>query len=104
MVCYIIPLATGLVTAARRKALHRKDNEGFWLSLMFAGASVFGVIDHLWNGELFLIGPNIVSDLALGAVITTGVFASWGVLVRKETITQKFAFFRKTGIYQQQGA
>jgi hypothetical protein len=102
MVCYIVPLAVGVITAARRKALHRKDKEGFWLSLMFAGSSLFGVIDHLWNGELFLIGPNIASDLALGGAITLSIFASWGLLVNKDKITQRLGFLnRKTGIYQQ---
>jgi len=102
MVCYIIPLATGIITAARRRALHRKDKEGFWLNLMFAGASVFGVVDHLWNGELMMIGPNIASDLALGTAITAGVFVSWGAVVHKDRILQRFGFLnRKTGIYQQ---
>ncbi len=58
MVCYLVPLTVGIVTALRRKAMHRKDKEGFWLSLMFGGASIFGVVDHLWNGELFLIRPE----------------------------------------------
>ena len=76
MVCYAIPLAAGIINAVRRKTFRKEDKEGFWLSLMFAGASVFGVVDHLWNGQLFLIGPKIVSDLALGATITAGVFVS----------------------------
>jgi hypothetical protein len=69
---------------------------------MFAGASLFGMVDHLWNGELFLIGSNIASDLALGSTITLSVFASWGLLVNKDRIAQKLGFLnRKTGIYQQ---
>jgi hypothetical protein len=102
MVCYAIPLAAGLVNAVRRKTLHKEDKEGFWLNLMFAGAGVFGVVDHMWNGQLFMVGPNLVSDLMLGATITTGVLASWGVIINKELITQKLGFFsRKTGILSQ---
>lgn len=101
MVCYTIPLAAGIINAVRRKTSHKKDKEGFWLNLLFGGASLFGVIDHMWNGELFLIGPNLVSDLALGTTITAGVLASWGIIVHKEAITQKFTFFRKTGIYRE---
>jgi hypothetical protein len=102
MVCYTIPLAAGIINAARRKASHRKNKEGFWLSLMFAGSSLFGVIDHLWNGQLFLIGPNLVSDLALGGTITLSIFTSWGLLVNKDRIIQRLGFIsRKTDIYQQ---
>jgi hypothetical protein len=101
MVCYIIPLATGLITVARRKVMHKKDKEGLWLSLMFAGASVFGVIEHAWNGELMMIGPNIASDLALGTAITAGVFVSWGAAVNKDRIFESFkALSRITGIYR----
>jgi hypothetical protein len=101
MVCYIIPLAAGMIAAGRRRLLHKKDKEGFWLNLMFAGSSVFGIVDHLWNGELFLIGSNIISDLALGTAITAGVFVSWGALVHKERIIGSFrSLSRITGIYR----
>lgn len=101
MVCYAIPLAAGIINAVRRKTFHKKDQEGFWLNLLFMGSSIFGVIDHLWNGELFLVGPNIASDLALGATITTGVFVSWGIIVRKEKIFDSFkTISRITGIYK----
>jgi hypothetical protein len=48
------------------------------LNLMFYGASIFGVIDHLWNGELFLISPNLTKDILLGVVITACVWGIWG--------------------------
>lgn len=101
MVCYIIPLATGIITAARRKIMHKKDKESLWLSLMFAGASVFGVVDHAWNGELMMIGPNIASDMGLGVAITASVFAGWGVIAHKERIFDSFkSLSRVTGIYR----
>jgi hypothetical protein len=48
---------------------------------MFLGAAIFGVIDHLWNGELFLISTNWIMDLALGFTITGGIIGSWGLIV-----------------------
>jgi hypothetical protein len=48
---------------------------------MFYGGSLFGVIDHLWNGELFLVYENWVKDLSLGVVITVGIIMAWkGIL------------------------
>lgn len=86
MVCYILPLTVGLISALRRKALGKHDIEGFWLNLMFLGAALFGVIDHWWNGELFLIGANWMMDLGLGATITAGVLISWKFIVYKNTM------------------
>ncbi|MEM5872211.1 MAG: hypothetical protein QW051_05050 [Candidatus Aenigmatarchaeota archaeon] len=102
MVCYTIPLATGIIIALARWIKGKNDKEGFWLNLMFLGASLFGVVDHLWNGELLLIGENMLSDLALGFTITLSVFAVWGVLVNKEKILDKIGVLthRKTGIYK----
>jgi len=81
MVCYSVPtgvLALSLLFGRRfcSSRLHLQ-----WFNLLFAGGSVFGFVDHLWNGELFLIGPNIASDLALGFVIGGVLFAAWVVLV-----------------------
>ena len=47
------------------------------------------MIDHLWNGELLLIGPNLLSDLALGTAITAGIFCLWEILVVRDKITAK---------------
>ena len=100
MVCYAVPLAALLITAFRRKLLKKTDVEGFWLNLLLLGGALFGVIDHFWNGELFLLGPNILTDLALGTTITGGTFAAWGVIVFREKIA-KFRFLsRRTGIYR----
>jgi hypothetical protein len=77
MVCYAVPLAAGIIHGAWRKSSRKTDAKGFWLTLMFLGASLFGVIDHAWNGELLMIGPNIMMDLGLGTAITAGVLGSW---------------------------
>jgi hypothetical protein len=101
MVCYTIPLIATIIVAIRRRALRKKDVEGFWLNLLLLGGALFGVIDHFWNGELFLIGPNLLVDLSLGVTITAGIFVSWGVIVFREKITGSLKQLdRKTGIYK----
>ncbi len=77
--CHIVPMGAALVTSLiwRRK----KTQKMLWLNLMFYGGALFGVIDHLWNKELFLISKYLVKDLALGVVISLGIFVSWSVLV-----------------------
>ena len=73
--CYTIPIATSIVTTA---IWYKKRESNLWsLNLMLYGAAIFGFIDHLWNGELFLISENIFNELCLGCVITVGVFLGW---------------------------
>lgn len=77
--CYTVPL-TGAIAAT---FLWRKNKsvKTWWLSLMFYGGSLFGVIDHLWNGELFLISKDWVKDLGLGAVIAAATLLAWGIVL-----------------------
>ncbi len=78
--CYTVPLVTAAITTA---VWARNKSATLWtLNLMLYGASLFGVIDHLWNGELFLISENIIKDLALGVVITAGIFVTWKIMVK----------------------
>jgi len=81
MVCYVVPLACFLLLAAWRKLSGSKSVGMFWLNMMFLGASAFGTIDHLWNAELFMLGTNWVSDIALGISISAGITAIWGIMV-----------------------
>ncbi len=78
--CYVGPLAGAIVTSVLwRKARNVKI---FWLNLLFWGGALFGVIDHLLNGELFLISENVGWDLLLGAIITGAILSAWkGVVV-----------------------
>lgn len=102
MVCYIVPLVATLFCAGGRKALGKHGQNSLLLNIMLLGGSLFGFVDHMWNGELFIISGNIASDLVLGGTITLSIFASWGLLVSKDKITQRFGFLsRKTGILQQ---
>ena len=46
---------------------------------MLYGGALFGVVDHLWHGELFLIGEAPLMDLLLGGTITAAIFGGWGI-------------------------
>jgi len=84
MVCYLIPLAAAVVHTVLRRNVHsmRGDRHQLWLGMLLAGGALFGVVDHLWNGELFLLSGNLVSDLLLGVTITVTIVASWAFIVR----------------------
>lgn len=84
MVCYLIPLTAAIVHTVLRKNVHslRGDKHQLWLGMLLAGGALFGVVDHLWNGELFLFSGNLLSDLLLGATITATIVAAWAVIVR----------------------
>lgn len=81
MVCYTIPLSVAIILFVLRKVFRKKNYSLYLLNLLLGGGAVMLVIDHFWNGELFLIGENIASDLALGIVMTTGAFVFWGIVV-----------------------
>lgn len=75
--CYTVPIAASIVTTALW--MKNKDASLGQLNLMLYGACLFGFIDHLWNGELFLVSGNIGRDLLLGVVITLAVFGAWSL-------------------------
>jgi len=78
--CYTVPLVGALVTSVA--CSKNKNPKLGWLNLMFWGGAFFGVIDHLWNGELFLISSNVVSDLMLGVTITLCILLVWLVMLK----------------------
>jgi hypothetical protein len=77
--CYAIPLAAAITTSFIWKK--KMTVKLWWLILMFYGGSLFGIIDHLWNRELFLISENWLKDLCLGGVITAGIILAWKVIL-----------------------
>jgi hypothetical protein len=85
MACYSIPLIAAIVIFATRKHLQEKIPRINWLNQLLAGGAVMLIIDHLWNGELLLIGENVLLDLALGFAMTAGVFLFWLILVYAST-------------------
>ncbi len=83
MTCYIIPTAAAVVhylVRTRRPSL-KHNTHHLWLNLLFLGGAIFGVIDHLWNGELFLFGENLLLDLTLGVTITASIIVVWALIV-----------------------
>lgn len=79
MVCYVIPLAVGIISSVlwgKRKG----GPAGWWLNLLLYGGAMFGVVDHFWNGELFLLGNAPMFDLLLGATITATILGGWGII------------------------
>lgn len=77
--CYTVPTLGAIVTTVAWS--RTKSVKLWWLNLLFWGGALFGVIDHLWNGELFLISDNIVKDLMLGVTISAVILVSWGIMV-----------------------
>ena len=99
MVCYVVPLITTLIIYARRGSF----THSFWLLLMLAGGSLFGLVDHLWNGELFLISEAWMMDLSLGFTITLSIFGTWGMIVHKNGITESMGrISQRIGILRKQ--
>ena len=91
MVCYVVPTVAALVHGTMRKKVDslKKNTYQLWLNLMLAGAGIFGFIDHLWNGELTLIGPNLADDLLLGVCITLATIGIWALLVTYDKAKHK---------------
>jgi hypothetical protein len=77
--CYTVPIVAAVTTTF----IWRKNRsvQMWWLILMFYGGSLFGFVDHLYNGELFLISKDWVKDLALGVVITAVIFLAWKTIL-----------------------
>lgn len=76
--CYVVPLVAAVSTSVVW-GLRRRGPAGWWLNLLLYGGALFGIVDHLWKGELFLLSPNPIMDLLLGVVITATIFAGWGI-------------------------
>lgn len=77
--CYAVPVVGAVVTSA--VWARTRNIKVWWLNLLFWGGALFGVIDHWWNGELFLISEDIVKDLTLGVTISAVILLSWGIMV-----------------------
>ncbi len=92
MVCYTIPTIAAIVHYILKRNIvgWKESAKHFWLSLLLAGGAIFGVIDHWWNGELFLIGEEPLIDLMLGITITVAIFVAWVVIVTlNKTVVRK---------------
>jgi energy-coupling factor transporter transmembrane protein EcfT len=77
--CYAGPVAGALISSLVWN--RTKSVKVWWLMLLYFGGALFGVIDHLWNKELFFISGDSVKDLLLGVVITLSIFIAWAIAV-----------------------
>jgi len=82
MVCYIAPTLATVAVFVFRKIWEKKPNiHSYWLNILLLGGAIFGVVDHLGNGELLLFGENTIMDLSLGITITIIMVFIWTVMV-----------------------
>lgn len=77
--CYSVPTVGAIVTSVVWSKT--KSVKIWWLNLLLWGGALFGVIDHLWNGELFLISKDVIKDLMLGVAITAAILVCWAIMV-----------------------
>lgn len=92
MVCYAVPTVAAIAHIVMRKNITswKESTQQIWLSLLLVGGAIFGIVDHWWNGELFLIGENLTSDILLGIAITIAIVVIWTVIfVLDRTKTKK---------------
>ncbi|UCD03014.1 MAG: hypothetical protein JSV63_00015 [Candidatus Aenigmatarchaeota archaeon] len=89
MVCYIVPLIATLFGVGGRKALGKHGQKSLLLNVMLFGGALFGFVDHLWHGGLF-VSANLAMDMMLGGTITLAIFASWGALAYRHHLMQPF--------------
>ena len=83
MVCYAVATIAAISHFVMRRNISswKNNTDHLWLGLLLAGGAIFGLVDHWWNGELFLIGENIVMDLLLGVTITIAIIVIWAVAI-----------------------
>jgi hypothetical protein len=83
MVCFTVPTVAAIAHLIMRKNVIRWKGSRYhlWLNLLLAGGAIFGLVDHWWNGELFLLGENLLMDMMLGVAITVSIFIIWTVIV-----------------------
>ena len=88
MVCYTVPLVAAIAHIITRNRITswKESAHHLWLSLLLAGGAIFGVVDHWWNGELLLIGENIVMDLLLGVTITIAIVVIWAIVPSNDAV------------------
>jgi hypothetical protein len=93
--CYIIPIGGAIVSSI---LWHKKrEMKIWWLNLMFLGGALFGVIDHIWNGELFT-SQNIIKDMSLGVIISLSILVSWLIIMALSKVNPGICADLKTSV------
>lgn len=90
MGCYAIPAVAAIMHFFMRKKIPSINTKYHrWLNQLMLGGAIFGIVDHWWNGELFMLSGNIIMDLMLGLTITVVIYAVWVGLVIFDKIASK---------------
>lgn len=91
MGCFAVPTAAAIIHKIMRKKVPslKNDKNHRLLNYLFIGGSIFGIVDHAWNGELFLLGQNLLWDMALGLAITATIVFVWKLIVLFEAISEE---------------
>lgn len=69
----------------------RNEEKHRWLGMLLTGGAIFGVVDHLWNGELFLLGKKPLLDILLGITITLAILFAWITIMALDKLKAKDA-------------
>jgi hypothetical protein len=93
MACFLVPMATGIVTTVFRKKIPATLKIS-WLNMMLWGGVVMLIIDHIANGELvfyppFLTAMHNPADIpvmlqevaVVGGFMTIAIVLVWIILV-----------------------
>jgi hypothetical protein len=81
MVCYSIVLGAAIAVHSRRNRMSDMLPQIGVLSLLLWGGATALIIDHFLNGELFMIGGDILWDLFVGVAMTAIIFVIWSIYV-----------------------
>ena len=65
---------------------YKLSKHQLWLNQLYLGAGIFGIIDHIWNRELFRF---TMSDILLGFLITLGITIAWVIIVTLDITLKK---------------
>ena len=93
MCCWTVPLIATIIGFLGSKALNKQGSNVLSLNIMLLGGALFGAIDHLWHGELFLITSAWSADLALGGLITGGITTGWGIIFMRTQVASSLRTF-----------
>lgn len=81
MACFLVLLASAIGLHGVRSKVRVRLPEINMLLLMTWGGALALIVDHVWNGELFLVSPNLLWDLLLGCAMTLALVAIWSLYV-----------------------
>jgi hypothetical protein len=93
MACFVVPLATGVVTTVFRKKIPAALKIS-WLNIMLWGGVAMLVVEHIAHGEVVLYPPfltamqdpaaipTMVEEMVtIGGTMTIAIVVLWAVLV-----------------------